>query len=66
PATALLRPALAEAEDYTTAWRKLVSCFREQGWNIVVAMLTRDRELERFLPCALRVLAVRQESAEMR
>jgi bacteriocin biosynthesis cyclodehydratase domain-containing protein len=57
-----LRPSLAEENNYTTAWQSLATCLRGQRWDIVVAPLPNDATLERLLPCALRLLAVRQGS----
>lgn len=61
PISATLGPSLAEAEDYVGAWPALLACLQEHGWRIAVAALSRDRTLERVLPCALRVLALRRE-----
>lgn len=56
-----LPSSLADENDYAMATKKLVVCLEQQGWDSIIVPLARDQTIERLLPCALRVLAVRQE-----
>ncbi len=59
---AVLPSALADEADNVAAIAVLYAHLKQQGWNVVVAPLAQDVTVSRLLPCALRVLAIRQSS----
>src|SRR6185312_3840060 len=62
PVTARLRSSLTDENDYLQGWQKLAACLQDQGWQIAIVPLPEDETVSRLLPCALRLLALRQGS----